>query len=557
MASSAGSNQAIKPDSTLFKSFVGVAAIKKGYEGVDRDKIARTVYEASKDSLYFNHQQKRDQALTEKCNALIEKKRLLEDSDTTSQLVHADKVVARLKDNRDLSQSIVHIDCDAFYASVEQNDCPELKDVPFAVGDTVVAACNYIARKTGCRAGMVIAVAKKMCPSLRIVKPNHDRYREVMAQICKLMQKYDPGYEICGTDEAYLNITKYCTEFDIKPWDVVESLRKDIRHETGIAVAAGIAANIQLAKISSTFIKPDGQYQLPSEPDIMMAFIKDLPVRKVTGVGHTLDRQLASIGVATCEDIFSHRQFLRDLFGDRLFEFLLEVYLGCGRTELQATLDQQQKSASIERTFKETSAPDIIERNLRTVCEAVEAKLKELNRAGQTLTVKVKMNDFESYSKQTKLPKALSGARDIFQHSLPFVKATLASKPNQPCRLLGVRLTQLVSKDYTLSAAFQRMADKSTHSKPDSLLGAKEKELSSPAGKRKMGGNLERRELSPRKKKSNLASERPEVNPLEPSRCPSEMVRCPICDQDQPPDNVSFNQHLDICLSLSEIQKYS
>ncbi|CAH0045329.1 unnamed protein product [Clonostachys solani] len=557
MASSTGSNQAIRPESTLFKSFVGVAAIKKGYEGVDRDKIARTVYEAAKVSLYFNHQQKRDQALTEKCNALMERKRLLEESDTTSQLVHADKVVARLKENRDLSQSIVHIDCDAFYASVEQNDRPELKDVPFAVGDTVVAACNYIARKTGCRAGMVIAVAKKMCPNLTIVKPNHDRYREVMAQICNAMHKYDPGYEICGTDEAYLNITKYCTECDIKPWDVVQTLRKDIRHETGIAVAAGIAANIQLAKISSTFIKPDGQYQLPSEPDIIMAFIKDLPVRKVTGVGYTLDRQLGSIGIATCEDIFSQRQFLRVLFGDRLFEFLLEVYLGCGRTELQATLEQQKKSASIERTFKETSAPDIIERNLRMVCEDVEAKLKELNRAGQTLTVKVKMNDFESYSKQTKLPKAISSARDIFQHSLPFVKATLADKPHQACRLLGVRLTQLVSKDYTLSAAFERMAHKSAYPKPDSLSGAKEEERSSPTGKRKLGDDLESRELSPRKKISNPAIKSPEINPLETSWCTSEMVRCPICDQHQPPDNASFNQHLDICLSLSEIQKYS
>ncbi|VUC25182.1 unnamed protein product [Clonostachys rosea] len=557
MASSTDSDSALRPESTLMKSFVGVADIKKGYEGVDRDKIARTVYEASKDSLYFNHQQKRDQALTEKCNALIERKRCMEESDTSSQLRHADKVVARLKDNRDLSQSTVHIDCDAFYASVEQNDRPELKDVPFAVGDTVVAACNYIARKTGCRAGMVIAVAKKMCPNLTIVKPNHDRYREVMAKICQLMQKYDPGYEICGTDEAYLNITKYCGEFDVKPWDVVESLRKAIRHETGIAVAAGIAANIQLAKISSTFIKPDGQYQLPSEPDIIMAFVKDLPVRKVTGVGYTLDRQLASIGVATCEDIFSQRQFLRDLFGDRLFEFLLEVYLGCGRTELRATLEQQKKSASIERTFKETSALDIIERNLRTVCEDVETKLKELNRAGQTLTVKVKMNDFESYSKQTKLPRAISSAHDIFQHSLPFVKATLVDKPHQVCRLLGVRLTQLASKDYTLGAAFHRMVQKSKNSDPEYLPWAREKGRSMPAGKRKLGGNVENRELAPRKKTSNFATKSPARNSVATPQSPNEMVRCPICDQNQPPDNVSFNQHLDFCLSLSEIQRYS
>ncbi|RSL98758.1 hypothetical protein CEP52_010160 [Fusarium oligoseptatum] len=147
---------------TLKYSLLGPSLLKAGQDKVDQTKVSEIIYNASKGSKFFNREEVRDKVLTRKIEQIIARKTALEKKDLTRDLRNADRLIAELELSRDLTQHIVHVDCDAFYAAVEQLDRPELKDLPFAVGGGVLTTCNYIARKFGCRSGMAGFVAKKL-----------------------------------------------------------------------------------------------------------------------------------------------------------------------------------------------------------------------------------------------------------------------------------------------------------------------------------------------------------------------------------------------------------
>lgn len=151
---------------TLKYHLLGPSLTKAGQDSVDQSKVSEIIYNASKGSKFFNREEEKDKVLTQKIEQILTKKRRLEKLDLTRESRAADQLIAELEASRDLTQRIVHIDCDAFYAAVEQLDRPELKDVPFAVGGGVLTTCNYAARKFGCRSGMAGFVAKKICPEL-------------------------------------------------------------------------------------------------------------------------------------------------------------------------------------------------------------------------------------------------------------------------------------------------------------------------------------------------------------------------------------------------------
>ena len=140
-----------------------------------RIQVSEVIYNASKGSKFFRREEERDKVLTKKIEQILVRKRELEKRDLTHDLRHADRLIAELEVARDLTQHVVHIDCDAFYAAVEQLERPELKDLPFAVGGGVLTTCNYVARQFGCRSGMAGFVAKKLCPELILIKPNFQK----------------------------------------------------------------------------------------------------------------------------------------------------------------------------------------------------------------------------------------------------------------------------------------------------------------------------------------------------------------------------------------------
>jgi DNA polymerase kappa len=367
--------------------------------------VSEIIYNASKGSKFFNHEEARDKSLTAKIDSILAKKRQLEARDLSRELRAADNLLAELELSRDLTQHIVHIDCDAFYAAVEQLDRPELKDLPFAVGGGVLTTCNYVARTFGCRSGMAAFVAKKLCPQLIILPLNFDKYNAKAAEVREILADYDPRFESASIDEAYLNITEYCAEHDMDPADVVSQLRREIHQKTHVTVSAGIAANARLAKICSNMNKPNGQFVLPRERTAIMAFMRDLPCRKVNGVGRVLERELASVGIKTCGDIYAQRQYLAQLFGQKTYEFLLRCYLGLGRTHIQPADEYERKSVGTESTFREMSDPDQLRRKLRQTAEELEADLRRAECKGRTLCLKVKLHTFEVLTRQVVPPR--------------------------------------------------------------------------------------------------------------------------------------------------------
>lgn len=335
-------------------------------------QVSEIIYSASKGSKYFNREEERDKVLTVKIDQILDKKRRLEKLDLSRELRKADTLIAELELTRDLTQHIVHLDCDAFYAAVEQLDRPELRDLPFAVGGGVLTTCNYVARQFGCRSGMAGFVAKRLCPDLVFLPLNFDKYTAKANEVREVIAEYDPRFESASIDEAYLNITEYCQEHNMPPEDAVAQMRRQVHLRTSITVSAGIAANAKLAKICSNINKPNGQFVLPNDRVAIMSFMRDLPCRKVNGVGRVWERELKAIGIQTCGDIYPQRQFLNPLFGEKAFEFLLHCTLGLGRTNVQPAEEYERKSVGTESTFHDISDPKQLRDKLHWTAQELE-----------------------------------------------------------------------------------------------------------------------------------------------------------------------------------------
>ncbi len=541
-------------------------------------QVSEIIYNASKGSKFFNREEEKDKILTKKINHILEKKRRLEKLDLSRESRAADQLIAQLDASRDLTQHIVHIDCDAFFAAVEQLERPELKDMPFAVGGGVLSTCNYIARKYGCRSGMAGFVAKKLCPELQVLPPNFNKYTSKAQEIREILADYDPRFESASIDEAYLNVTEYCEEHDMSPEVAVQQMRDEIHQKTKITVSAGIAANAKLAKICSNMNKPNGQYVLPSDRQAIMAFMRDLPTRKVNGIGRVLERELQEIGVKTCGDIYSHRHLLCQLFGDKTYEFLTGCYLGLGRTDVQPAEDYERKSVGTESTFRDLLDPVQLREKLRRTAEELEKDLRRAECKGRTLVLKVKLHTYELLTRQVVVPKALSQADDLYNYSLPLLTKLQQEIPDMKLRLMGLRCTHLVSTKKPDARAFFGLRPLRTE--------PADRHPAEPSSKRKAGEALddEAGEAGP----STVASvdevsrsypsdgswdahgepgededyrhHGKEIVPNPPRKAVAEEKEedewwdCPICGRPRPTDERLFNEHIDLCLSRQTIR---
>ncbi|KAI9171872.1 DNA polymerase kappa [Paramyrothecium foliicola] len=559
---------------TLKYHLLGPSLTKAGQDKVDQTKVSEIIYNASKGSKFFNREEVRDKVLTQKIEQILSRKKQLEKRDLSHDLRNADRLITELELTRDLSQYIVHIDCDAFYAAVEQLERPELATVPFAVGGGVLTTCNYVARKFGCRSGMAGFVAKKLCPSLVLIKPNFAKYTSKAHEVREILADYDARFESASIDEAYLNITEYCMEKHMGPAEAVEQMRMEIHEKTKITVSAGIAANAKLAKICSNMNKPNGQYVLPNDRNTIMAFMRDLPTRKVNGIGRVLERELLEIGVRTCGDIYSGRQYLYQLFGEKTFEFLINCYLGLGRTRIQPAEEYERKSVGTESTFHEMSDPSQLRDKLRWTAEELEKDMKRAHCKGRTLCLKVKLHTFEIYTRQVVTPKAICLAEDLYEFALPMLSKLEQDMPGMKLRLMGLRCTHLVSTKKPDTMAFFGFRPKRTD------LDGELSETSAP--KRKMDDSADDGQweklpdeflysydvddtvgdstISEHLESDEQASygrhgKEIEPNPKKPLTPDEEQWwDCPICSRPQPVDERLFNEHIDLCLSRQTIR---
>jgi DNA polymerase kappa len=537
---------------------LGPSLTKAGQDSVDQTKVSEVIYNASKGSKFFNNEEVKDKNLTEKINRILAKRRQLEKLDLSSELRRADDCIAELELGRDLSQVVVHLDCDAFYAAVEELDRPELKEVPMAVGKGVLTTCNYHARKFGCRSGMAGFVAMKLCPQLICVPMNFAKYMAKAEEVRGVLALYDPGFESASCDEAYLNLTEYCIEHHLTPEEAVSQLRADVFAKARITVSAGIAANAKLAKICSNKNKPNGQFLLASDRQTIMDFVRTLPTRKVNGIGRVFERELDAIGVKTCGDIYAHRAYLAKLFGQKAFQFLMQCYLGLGRTVIKRAEDYERKSVGTETTFRELQSPDALRDKLRHVAEELEGDLKRTEYKGRTLCIKIKLHTYEVHTRQTTPPFAIHKADDLYKYSLPMLEKLMTEIPNMKLRLMGLRVTHIVSTKKPGIDFFGRVKATSVTTKAHTTKSEEtweawpEEEFEEAARQER---NDEMNELEKLSQDQDQQGSRAKSEPQEQQAPVEEQWQCPICTIPQPPDDASFNAHIDFCLSKQTIKE--
>src|SRR3954466_3958084 len=232
-------------------------------------------------------------------------------------MLSADRIEESPEPEVGAARKIIHIDMDAFYASVEQRDNPELRGKPVAVGGSeargVVAAANYEARQFGVHSAMPSVIAKRKCPDLIFVKPRFDAYKAVSLQIRNIFAEYTPIIEPLSLDEAYLDVTENLKGIVSATW-IAEEIRARIRAETQLTASAGVSYNKFLAKLASDHHKPDGLFAIT--PEMGPAFVETLPVRRFHGVGPATGKKLARLGIETGLDLRAQSlDFMQQHFG--------------------------------------------------------------------------------------------------------------------------------------------------------------------------------------------------------------------------------------------------
>ena len=337
-------------------------------------------------------------------------------------------------------RKIIHVDMDAFYASVEQLDNPALRGKPLAVGGNenrgVVSAASYEARKFGVRSAISGVLAKKYCPELIFVPPRFDRYKEISLQIRKIFYDYTDLVEPLSLDEAYLDVTVN-KKGNPSASLIAQEIRLRILNETGLSASAGISVNKFVAKIASDFNKPNGQKTV--NPDEVETFLEVLPIRKFYGVGKVTTEKMYQLGIFTGADLKSKtEEFLEKHFGKSGL-FYYKVVRGIHDSEVKS--NRIAKSVAAEHTFDINLTSEIFMlEKLKLIANELERRLKKHKIAGKTVTLKIKYSDFSQQTRSKTLPYFISDKNLMFET----VKELLyQEKPKNSVRLLGISLNNL------------------------------------------------------------------------------------------------------------------
>ena len=300
---------------------------------------------------------------------------------------------------------IVHVDLDAFYASVEQRDHPEWRGKPVIVGAApdergVVSTCSYEARRFGVRSAMPSRTAFARCPHAIFVSPRMEVYHAVSRQVFETFADFTPFVEPVSVDEAYLDVTGSVHLFGGKR-AMAEKLRHEIRSRCGITASVGVATNRLLAKLGSEYAKPDGMKIMPEHPEQIAAMLAPRPLKDIWGVGKKTDAMLAAFGFKTCGDVQrADRRSLERVLGARQAQQLVEYAFGIASDEVQYD-DTDSKSISREHTFPDdTSDRQQVRRTLLALAEEVGAQLRDASRYAKVAKVRIRNADFTTFSHQ-------------------------------------------------------------------------------------------------------------------------------------------------------------
>lgn len=338
------------------------------------------------------------------------------------------------------NRKIIHVDMDAFYASVEQMDHPELKGKAVAVGGSeargVVAAASYEARKFGVRSALSGVLAKKYCPEIIFVKPRFDRYKEISRKVQAIFYDYTDLVEPLSLDEAYLDVTQN-KKGNPSASLIAKEIRERIFNEVGLTASAGISVNKFVAKIASDINKPNGQKTV--KPDEVLAFLEELPIRKFYGVGKVTTDKMYQLGIFTGLDLRGKElEFLEKHFG-KSGRFYYNVVRGIHNSEVKS--ERIAKSVATEHTFDENLSSEIfMEEKLLVIAEQLEKRLLRQKLAGKTVTLKIKYSDFTQQTRSKTLPYFVADRSLLFDMAKELL---YQERMKNSVRLLGISVTNL------------------------------------------------------------------------------------------------------------------
>ncbi len=346
-----------------------------------------------------------------------------------------------------MARAIIHVDMDAFYASVEIRDDPALAGLPVVVGGSpagrgVVAAASYVARRYGVHSAMPARTAARLCPGIVFIKPRHDYYARVSEQIHAILQTYTPQIESIALDEAFLDVSASLSLFG-SPVTIGREIKQRIRDELGLVASIGLAPSKFVAKLASDLRKPDG-FVAVAEADVE-SFLDPLPVSRIWGVGKTGERALSALGIRSISQV---RQLSNDTLRNQFGEWGTHIWrLANGIDDRPVVPDRDAKSISHETTFfEDVSAMEVLRATLRELLEQVARRLRRQHRRARTVQLKLRFADFTTITRSRTLAQATDITRDIADVGDRLLDQALGTRP-QPVRLIGIGVTELTDAD--------------------------------------------------------------------------------------------------------------
>ena len=336
--------------------------------------------------------------------------------------------------------TILHVDMDAFYASVEIRDAPELAGLPVVVGGRsdsrgVISAASYEARAFGIHSAMATSVAERLCPDLVLLSPSFEKYTRVSRQIMSIFRRYTPIVEPLSLDEAFLDVSG-CELLHGDAVQIGHSIRRDILKETSLVASIGVAPTKFIAKLASDLDKPDGFRVI--ERDQVRTVLDPLPVSKIFGVGRSTAKRLASLGIHTIGELASLE---RDDVAERFGSSGAWIHdLAHGIDPRRVTPRRPEKSHGMERTFAEDiDDRELLKKYLYEYCEEVAFALRDRGLQGKTIAVKARFSNFKTVTRSKTMDRHTNLGARIYATA----RELLDRVPAGPLRLLGLQISSL------------------------------------------------------------------------------------------------------------------
>ena len=356
-------------------------------------------------------------------------------------------------------RAILHVDMDAFFASVEQRDQPELRGKPLLVGGTgsrgVVSAASYEARRFGCRSAQPMALARRLCPHAAVVRASHGKYREISHQILSILGDFSPLVEPISIDEAFVDVTGADRLLGPPP-QIASAVKRRVRAELDLTASVGVATNKFLAKLASDLEKPDGLTVIG--PDDLDRVLPPLPVARLWGAGPKAVERLAMLGIRTFGDVRrAGEAWLREHFGESGEHF---NRLAWGLDDRPVTPDHEAKSIGHETTFGEDLAdPESVRAVLLELIEQVGERLRRHARQARTVHVKIRFGDFQTITRAQTLRVPTDLTVDLW-HAARELFDRWAAKHFQPVRLIGTSVSGLGEPGQAQPALFEHPTER-------------------------------------------------------------------------------------------------